>query len=104
MLIVEAFACGAPLVASDIGASHELIRDQQTGLMFRAGDAASLADSVSWACAHPEDMLLIGAAARAEYCEKYTGERNCSLLVEITERLIRARKERPNNDHKLNEN
>ncbi len=41
---LEAMAQGKLLVASDVGGHRELIRDGKTGLLFRAGDAASLVD------------------------------------------------------------
>lgn len=44
---LEAMAQGSLVVASDVGGHRELIRDGATGVLFRAGDAAALADAVS---------------------------------------------------------
>jgi PEP-CTERM/exosortase A-associated glycosyltransferase len=43
---LEAMAQGRLLVASDVGGHKELIRDGENGILFRAGDAASLADAI----------------------------------------------------------
>lgn len=43
---LEAMAQGRMLVASDVGGHKELIRDGETGVLFRAGDAADLAAKV----------------------------------------------------------
>jgi PEP-CTERM/exosortase A-associated glycosyltransferase len=43
---LEAMAQGLLLVASDVGGHRELIRDGETGVLFRAGDADDLARSV----------------------------------------------------------
>lgn len=43
---LEAMAQGRVLVASDVGGHRELIRDGETGLLFKAGEAASLVDAV----------------------------------------------------------
>jgi PEP-CTERM/exosortase A-associated glycosyltransferase len=43
---LEAMAQGLLLVASDVGGHKELIRDGETGMLFRAGDADDLARSV----------------------------------------------------------
>ncbi len=43
---LEAMAQGKLFVASDVGGHRELILDGQTGVLFRAGDATSLADAV----------------------------------------------------------
>ena len=43
---LEAMAQGRLLVASDVGGHRELIRDGETGLLFRAGDSESLAQAI----------------------------------------------------------
>lgn len=43
---LEAMAQGRLLVASDVGGHKELIRDGETGQLFRAGDTVSLADAI----------------------------------------------------------
>jgi PEP-CTERM/exosortase A-associated glycosyltransferase len=43
---LEAMAQGRLLVASDVGGHKELIRHGQTGMLFKAGSAASLADTL----------------------------------------------------------
>jgi PEP-CTERM/exosortase A-associated glycosyltransferase len=43
---LEAMAQGRLLVASDVGGHRELIRDGETGVLFRAGDSASLAEAI----------------------------------------------------------
>lgn len=43
---LEAMAQGRLFAASDVGGHKELIRDGETGVLFRAGDAQSLADRV----------------------------------------------------------
>lgn len=44
---LEAMAQGRLLLASDVGGHRELIRDGETGLLFKAGDPASLAARLS---------------------------------------------------------
>ncbi|MEO8346691.1 MAG: TIGR04063 family PEP-CTERM/XrtA system glycosyltransferase [Betaproteobacteria bacterium] len=43
---LEAMAQGRLLVASDVGGHRELIHHGETGMLFRAGDATSLADAI----------------------------------------------------------
>lgn len=43
-VILEAFAHRTPVVASDLGGMAELVRDGENGLLFKTGDASSLAD------------------------------------------------------------
>jgi PEP-CTERM/exosortase A-associated glycosyltransferase len=60
---LEAMAQGRVVVASDVGGHRELIRDGDTGLLFRAGDPDSLADTVHRLLQHPE--LAAGMRVRA---------------------------------------
>lgn len=93
--IIEAFACGLPVIASRLGALADIVRDGVTGLLFNPGDAADLARSIAWAESHPAQMLRMGRAARAEYEAQYTPARNYEILMDIYEDAIATtRKER----------
>ena len=81
--LVEAYACGLPVIASRLGAMAELVRDGETGLLFEPGNAADLAQKMQWAEAHPETMRRMGEAARAEYEASYTPETNFNQLMAI---------------------
>lgn len=86
--IVEAFSCGLPVIASRLGALADLVRDGVTGLLFQPGDPADLAEKIAWAEAHPEQMVRMGQAARAEYEAEYTPERNYEMLMDIYDDAI----------------
>jgi glycosyltransferase involved in cell wall biosynthesis len=88
MTVVEAFACGLPVIASRIGSLAEIVEDGRTGLHFTPGDAVDLAAKVEWAWTHPAEMEEMGRAARREYETKYTPEINYARLMEIYERAI----------------
>lgn len=92
MLIVEAFACGKPVIASNLGSMAELIQDGKTGLLFELGNAADLAEKINWAYLHKEEMKQMGINAREEYEQKYTAERNYNLLMKIYNEAIENRK------------
>jgi len=86
--IAEAFACRTPVIASQMGAMQEIVKDHQTGLLFLPGNPEDLAQKVEWAWNHPNEMLAMGDAARREYETKYTAEKNLPLLMEIYQRAI----------------
>jgi glycosyltransferase involved in cell wall biosynthesis len=91
MTIIEAFACGVPVICSRLGAMEEIVADGRTGLHFTPGDADDLAAKVEWAWTHPHEMEEMGREARAEYEAKYTAERNYTLLMEVYQRALAAR-------------
>lgn len=61
---LEAMAQGRLLVASDVGGHKELIRHGETGMLFKAGQSAALADVVVDLLDHPERWPAIRAAGR----------------------------------------
>jgi PEP-CTERM/exosortase A-associated glycosyltransferase len=61
---LEAMAQGRVMVASDVGGHKELIRDGETGMLFRAGSAESLADAVANLLARRERWPQMRAAGR----------------------------------------
>jgi glycosyltransferase involved in cell wall biosynthesis len=90
LVIVEAFACGVPVIASRMGAMEEIVDNGRTGLYFAPGDAEDLARKVEWAWTHLAEMETMGRAARAEYEAKYTAEWNHGMLMGIYARAARA--------------
>jgi glycosyltransferase involved in cell wall biosynthesis len=95
MTVVEAFACGLPVIAANIGSVPEFVTHGCTGLLFRSGDAEDLARNVRWTFDHPENLQAMRRAARNEYEQKYTAERNYRMLMDIYAMAIEnARKRR----------
>lgn len=83
MIIVEAFATGLPVIASNLGAMAELIDQERTGLLFTAGDSEDCARAVRYALSQPSLLNYMRAQARQEYERHYTGPRNYDILMSI---------------------
>lgn len=83
MGMVEAFACGVPVICSRLGALQELVDDGRTGLHFIPGSPEHLAERVQWAWAHAERMREMGKEARKDFEKRYTAEKNYSMLMDI---------------------
>jgi len=88
LTIIEAFACGVPVIASRLGAMQEIVEDGRTGLLFSSGDAEDLARIVMSAWKQPEYMRCLGEHARAEYEAKYTASANYHQLMDIYREVI----------------
>lgn len=72
---LEAMAQGRVFVASDVGGHKELIRDGETGRLFKAGDADSLAAAIEDMLDHRRDWPAYRASGRA-YVEQVRNWRN----------------------------
>lgn len=81
--ILEAFACGLPVIASDLGGVGELINEGDNGLLVKAGSATDLADKVNHLHRHPQRASTMGANARSTYLATYSGSRNYRLLMDL---------------------
>ena len=88
--VVEAFACGLPVIASRVGALAELVEHGRTGLLFKPGSQRGLARSLAYAHAHPERMREMGANARAVYEARFSPARNYEDLMQIYQGAIAA--------------
>lgn len=96
--IVEAFAVGTPVIAARIGGMTESVRHRVSGLLFRPGDGADLADTAEWAWTHPESLVEMGRGARRAYEAEFSAEVSYARLVAIFQRAIagsQARAARP---------
>jgi glycosyltransferase involved in cell wall biosynthesis len=92
LVVLEAFACGLPVIAAHLGSMQEIIEDGRTGLLFEPRSSESLAAKIAWAEEHPAEMAQMGCNARAEYVAKYTPDRNYEQLMAIYESAVAGQK------------
>ncbi len=90
--IVEAFASGTPVIAARFGAPAEIVEEGVTGLFFRPGDAADLADRIRWASSHATEMADMGARARRQYEVRYSADANYIALTDIYRQAVSHRR------------
>jgi glycosyltransferase involved in cell wall biosynthesis len=86
--MIEAFACGTPVVASRLGAMAEVIDDGRTGLQFNPGDASDLAQKIIELTTAPDRLSSLRARVRTEYEQKYTANANYQKLMLIYQQAI----------------
>ncbi len=88
MTIVEAFAVGLPVLASDLGSTGSLVEHGVTGRHFAVGDAADLAKQAAWFVDNPAQVAGMREAARAAYENRYTASINYRILSKIYEAAL----------------
>jgi len=87
-VVIEAFARGTPVLASNIGALRELVTHGRTGWHFEAGDASDLVRQIREIADRPETALEMVKHAREEYEAKHGIAANVARLEEIYARAI----------------
>lgn len=66
---LEAMSMGKAIICSDVGGLRELVRDEQTGVLFRAGDAEDLAAGLARLIGDCDLRRTLGENARAHAVE-----------------------------------
>jgi glycosyltransferase involved in cell wall biosynthesis len=91
MTIVEAFAAGLPVVASQLGSMAEIVRDGESGWHFQPGDPQDLARVVQLAWSDPGELQRRGLLARQQYEQDYSVEKNYQILSQIYQTAIASK-------------
>jgi glycosyltransferase involved in cell wall biosynthesis len=74
MALLEAFAAGTPVVASDVGGVGKVIRHRENGSLVPARDPAALAAELAYVLARPELRKKYSATARRTFEDSYSAE------------------------------
>lgn len=88
--LVEAFACGLPVIASRLASLAELIEPGRNGLLFAPGSSRDLARRLAWAEAFPEKMRQMGECAQADYHARFVADWGWQRLYGERRRQARA--------------
>ncbi len=91
-VMIEAMACGMPIVGADVPGIHNVLQHEITGYLCDP-DPASIAEAISGLFARPELMRKLGENARKYAVENYSlpqlAQRELNLLGEIARRQPR---------------
>ncbi len=80
--VLEALACGTPVVATAVGGIPEQIRDGATGLLTPAGDAQAMAEAINALLDDPARRETMGHAAAADARARFDRRRMVADYLE----------------------
>ncbi len=81
--LMEAAACGVPVVATDVGGVRELVKHGATGLLVRSRDASALASRLEQLLGNPKLRTQMGRLARARAEEQFSVARQVQKLLDL---------------------
>jgi glycosyltransferase involved in cell wall biosynthesis len=88
--VLEAMACGKPVVASSVGGVYYVIREDETGLLRPKNDAPAFADAVLRLLKDREKARRIGHAARLHVEQNFTAERMAAETLDAWQHALEA--------------
>jgi glycosyltransferase involved in cell wall biosynthesis len=89
--LLEAAACGRPMIATDTRGCREIAIAGKTALTFPVGDAEALAEAVTQMAGDAEMRARFGSAARALVEEKFSAEAVGKATVALYQSLVPAK-------------
>jgi glycosyltransferase involved in cell wall biosynthesis len=81
--LMEAAACGKPMVATDVPGSRELVVDGVNGFLVPPGDAAALAAAILELVRQPDVARRMGIAARQRLVAEFSDERIIAQTLQV---------------------
>jgi len=87
LVILEAMACGLPVIATITGGIPELISDGETGFLVPRGDSDAMAARVLYLMKNPSKCLLLGQGANVRVKENYDLNTQAKIYIDWFEQL-----------------
>jgi glycosyltransferase involved in cell wall biosynthesis len=87
--LLEAAACGRPMIATDVPGCREVVHPGKTGVLVPVDDECALADAIEALAASQELRARYGAAARRLAVERFSAHAIGAQTVDLYRRLMR---------------
>ena len=82
LVAMEALASGTPVIASNVGALPELVRDGYSGVLTAPGDSEDLVEKVRYLNRHPGLAAELGANGQRDYQRRFTRKMGYEALID----------------------
>ena len=85
--LLEAMACGLPVVVTPVGGAADVIRDGKNGLMIPVNDAEAISQAIRKILDDESLRRKLAANARHTICERFTPEKELEANLAVYHRL-----------------
>jgi len=84
-VLLEAAACGLPIITTDVPGCRDVVRHEENGLLIAARDASAIAEAVSKLLDGPELRKSMGAFGRARVAEQFSLDHVVAAILRLYE-------------------
>jgi glycosyltransferase involved in cell wall biosynthesis len=91
--ILESYAWGRPVVASDLGSRREMVEPGVTGLLYPPGDLERLAEAIEFLFDRTNLIARMGVQSRRRLRTKHDPDRHLDALLEIYARMATRKRQ-----------
>jgi glycosyltransferase involved in cell wall biosynthesis len=88
VVLLEAMACGKPVIASNLPGVRSVVSDGEDGLLVRPGDAEDLAEKIQMLLDAPQRRREMGERGRDKVEEKYAWPKIIPRLVRVYKEVL----------------
>lgn len=85
--VFEYWACGLPVVASDLPPIRPFFKNVHGGILFSPSDSAELAQAISWLLEHPTSSARMGQRGREAVVTRFNHRREVQKLERFFARI-----------------
>ena len=85
--ILESYAQGRAVIASDLGSRREFVQQGRTGLLYQAGNIEELAAALSWLDQRPDVATAMGQAGREFVRKHHSPAQHYESMIALYKRL-----------------
>ena len=89
--VLEAMACGTPVIASEVGGLAYLVRDGETGFTIPDQEPDTLCEKISWLL-NDHDMHARMSARAVEYAQDYAWDKIANQIITVYQDLLKREK------------
>jgi len=86
--LLEAMACGLPVIASNIPGNVDWVVEEKNGWLFQDGDDTALADKIEFAIRNKQNLASLGKESRAAAERRADWRVNVKVLFDTYQRAI----------------
>ena len=87
--VLEAMACGKPVVTSNAAALPEVVSNGTTGILCKTGSVESYVAACRRLAANPGQAISMGKAGRQRAVENFSEDKLVARYVDLIKRLVR---------------